>query len=146
MAEGDVVMYEICVLYINVSAPNTWRRKPAASVNKRLCILPHDRKDVANLHERRGDVQVLEAKELELNLKTLLHVNKRLFLLPHDNQRSPDVDVAARHTQGVLAAYADLGFQNRLVDFKGLVVFVLVGCPRNRERCWPCALESAMFS
>jgi hypothetical protein len=30
------------------------------------------------------------------------------------------------HEQGVLAAYADLGFQNRLVDFKGLVLFALV--------------------
>ena len=53
-------------------------------LNKRLFILPHVLKDVANVHERHGDVQVL------------------------------------------VAAYTDLGFQNRLVDFKCLVVVALV--------------------
>ena len=37
-----------------------------------------------------------------------------------------DAVVGIGHVRVLVAAHADLGFQNRLVDFKGLVVVALV--------------------
>ena len=66
------------------------------------------------------------AGNFDVDLETLLVVLQRSLVLTLPVVNIPDVGVGRRHVRVLVAAYTDLGFQNRLVDFKGLVVVALV--------------------